>query len=45
MATRLTAKTVAQDEGVGSLRQSTFTVNRTNFESGTLATWTHPVGP
>src|SRR3984885_2967054 len=26
-----------QDEGVGSPRQSTFTVNRTNFESGTLA--------
>src|ERR1700733_12993795 len=25
-----------QDEGVGSPRQSTFTVNRTNFESGTL---------
>jgi hypothetical protein len=26
-----------QDEGMGSPRQSTFTVNRTNFESGTLA--------
>ncbi len=25
-----------QDEVVGSPRQSTFTVNRTNFESGTL---------